>query len=58
MKVNSLYLFKKIFNLQCDNLGNSNLIIDIQKINNYDLKKCINDNIKDYDSRFSLLEIK
>ena len=58
MKVNSIYLFKKIFNLQCDNLGNSNLIIDIQKINNYDLKKCINDNIKDYDSRFSLLEIK
>ena len=28
MKVNSVYLFKKIFNLQCDDLGNSNLKIE------------------------------
>ena len=58
MKVNSVYLFKKIFNLQCDDLGNSNLKIEDQKLNDYDLNKCINDNIRDINSRFSLLEIK
>ncbi len=37
---------------------NSNLIIKKENINNYNLNKCINDNISDYNSRFLLLEVK
>ena len=57
IKVNSVYLFKKLFNLQCDELESSNLKIPTQKINDYNLNQCINDNIRDINSRFALLEI-
>ena len=37
---------------------NSRLILKREIINNYDLNKCINDNIRDFNSRFLLLEVK
>ena len=60
MRVNSVFLFKKLYNLNCDELdSNSNLKINELKINNYDLNSCINDNINDKNSsRFILLEVK
>ena len=60
MKVNSVFLFKKLYNLNCDELdSNSNLKINELKLNNYDLNACINDNINDINiSLFILLEIK
>ena len=39
MKVNSVYLFKKIFNQQCDDLGNTSLKIEDQKLNDYDYEQ-------------------
>ena len=36
-------------------IPNSNLIIKKENLNNYKLNKCINDNIKDINSRFLLL---
>ena len=52
MKINSVYLFKKIYNLH------SNLKIDKSKLNDYDINSCIYDNLKDNNCRFLLLEIK
>ena len=52
-------MFKKLYNLECENLDpNSNLKIDKLKINDYNLNNCINDNIRDVNSRYLLLEIK
>ena len=58
-KVNSVFLFKKLYNsVLLNDDPNSKLIIDIKKINGYNLSNCINDNIKDINSRYLLLEIK
>ena len=64
-KVTSVYLFKKIYNEACkyENNKNRNLIgafykIKEDHIDNYDLNKCINDNINDNNSRYLLLEIR
>ena len=52
-------MFKKLYNIVCEKLEpNSNLKIDEQKINDYNLNNCINNNIKDINSRYLLLEIK
>ena len=62
----SVYLFKKIYNEAC-NLEKSKddekikgiaYKIKDDHIDKYDLNKCINDNINDYNSRYLLLEIK
>ena len=59
IKLASVFLFKKLYNIECDNEDpSSNLKIDKLKINDYNLNKCINDNIKDTNSRYLLLEIK
>ena len=58
-KLNSVYLFKKLYNLIIQKeVPNSSLIIKREIINNYNLNKCINDNIRDFNSRFLLLEVK
>ena len=58
-KLKSVYLFKALYNIECDKIEkNSQLKIDIKIINNYNLNNCINDNIRDNNSRFSLLEVK
>ena len=58
IKLNSVYLFKKLYNLKCEDMKEINLKIDENKLNDYDLNKCINDNIKDNNSRYLLLEIR
>jgi hypothetical protein len=59
IKLKSVYLFKAIYNIQCDKIEqNSPLKIDINIINDYDLNKSINDNIRDNNSRYLLLEVK
>ena len=59
IKLKSVYLFKAIYNIQCDKIEqNSPLKIDIDIINDYDLNKSINDNIRDNNSRYLLLEVK
>ena len=58
-KLSSVFLFKKLYNLECEKLNiNSNLKIKKEKINEYNLNNCINDNIKDINSRYLLLEVK
>ena len=57
IRLSSVFLFKKLYNLQFEKDPNSNLKIDKLKINDYDLNKCINDNIRDVNSRYLLLEI-
>ena len=48
IKLSSVFLFKKLYNLECGKFDpNSNLIIDKNKINEYDLNNCINKNIRD-----------
>ena len=50
-KVNSVFLFKKLYNsVLLNDDPNSKLIIDIKKINEYNLSNCIND-FKDINSR-------
>jgi len=59
IELSSVFLFKKLYNIECErNDPNSNLKIDEQKINDYNLNNCINNNIKDINSRYLLLEIK
>ena len=59
IKLNSVYLFKKLYNLKCQELDkDGNLQIDKNDIKKYNLNICINDNIGDINSRYLLLEIK
>ena len=59
LKLNSVFLFKKLYNLECEKIdSSSNLKIDNLKINDYNLKNYINTNIKDAKRRHLLLEIK
>ena len=60
-KVSSVYIFKKIFNKACqveEKMLFKQYQIEEDKIGNYDLNKCINDNINDNNGRYLLLEIK
>ena len=58
IKVSSVYIFKNIYNFICEKEEYKNLNYKIPKIEeNYDLNKCINDNINDINSRYLLLEI-
>ena len=57
-ELTSVYLFKKLYNIQCDKLlPESGLKIDEDKLNYYNLNNCINENIRDVNSRYLLLEI-
>ena len=59
IKLNSVYLFKKLYNLQCQTLDkDGNLHIDENDIKKYNLNNCINDNISDINSRYLLLIVK
>ena len=63
IKVNSVYLFKKIYNEACTleyeyNIEGSIYKIKDDNMDKYDLNKCIKDNINDNNSRYLLLEIK
>ena len=58
IKLSSFYLFKKLYNIEWEKIyPNSKLIIDKDKINEYNLNKCIIENIHDDNSRFLLLTI-
>jgi hypothetical protein len=57
-KLNSAFLFKKLYNINMEKeIPDSRLIIKKENLNNYKLNKSINDNIKDINSRFLLLEV-
>ena len=58
MKVSSVLLFKKIYNMVCYNLNEQNFKLDNKDVFKYDLNRCIINNIADSDSRYLLLEIK
>ena len=58
-KLPSVFLFKKIYNFECEVMDpNSKLRIEKDKLNDYNLNKCISENIKDENSRYLLLKIK
>ena len=58
IKLSSVFLFKKLYNIECEKEDPKNTLkIDKLKLNDYNLNKCINDNIKDNNSRYLLLEI-
>ena len=56
LKISSVFLFKKLYNIACEK--DYGLKIDEKIIKNYNLNKCIANNIKDINSRYLLLEIK
>ena len=58
IKVSSVFLFKKIYNMVCDNLNEKTYKLDNKQVIEYDLNRCIINNIADSDSRYLLLEIK
>ena len=59
--LNSIYLFKELYNIEHDKVYkeniNINLKIDVNDIKKYNLSKDINDNINEINSRYLLLEI-
>ena len=57
-KVTSIFLFKRLYNSQFENDPSSSLKIDKNKINDYNLNSCINDNIRDFNSRYLLLQVR
>ena len=59
IKLDSILFFKTLYNMQCDNFETvRNLKIEKSKLMNYNLIKCINDNIRDTNGRCLLLQIK
>ena len=58
-KLNSIFLFKQLYNMECENEeSNNNLKIDKSKLKDYNINDCITDNINDNNSRYLLLEVK
>ena len=58
-KITSIFLFKEIFNLQCDRYGKDYSHLKIDKNKNNNMIKLINDNINSItNNRFLLVEIK
>ena len=58
LPIKSVYLFKALYNLQCENIEqNSPLKINQDIIRDYNLNNCINDNIKDNNSRYLFLQV-
>ena len=58
IKVSSVFLFKKIYNMVCDEQSEKSFKLEDKEVIEYDLNKCIISNITDLDSRYLLLEIK
>jgi len=56
IEVSSVYIFKHIYNLVCEDKA-KNYKIQKKITDNYDLNKCINENISDVNSRYLMLEI-
>ena len=57
-KLNSIFLFKQLYNIQCEKMEQyRNIEIDKNKINDYNIYKCINNNVNDYNSRYLLIEV-
>ena len=57
-KLTSVFLFKKLYNLEIGKEEHNKILaINKYNINNYNINKCINYNIKDINSRFLLLQI-
>ena len=56
-KVSSVFLFKKLYNLACEENNSFNLKIDKNKLNDYNINDCLKDNIDDINSRYLLMEI-
>ena len=57
-KLNSAFIFKCLYNLECKNKKLINLEINLDKMNDYNIIDCINDNIRDINSRDLLIGIK
>ena len=58
VNLDSVYLFKRLYNKECEKIDpKSNLMIEKKIIKEYNLNKCIKDNIRDNKSRYLLLEI-
>ena len=55
IKLNSIFLFKQLYNIQCKKMEQNYLKIDANKMNDYNINKCINDNINDINSRYLLI---
>ncbi len=58
IKVSSVFLFKKIYNMVCDTLSEKTYKLENKEVMEYNLNRCIISNIADTDSRYLLLEIK
>ena len=58
IKVSSVFIFKKIYNMVCDEESEKSFKLEDKEVDEYDLNKCIINNITDLDSRYLLLEIK
>ena len=57
-KLNSVFLFKELYNIVCERLDKSgNLKINKDDIMGYNVNLCINDNIRDIKARYLLLGI-
>ena len=58
IKINSVFLFKKIYNMCCDKLCEYSYKLKNKDINKYYINRCIIDNINDFDinSRYLLIE--
>ena len=57
-KINSIELYKIIYNNICEEKKINNMMIKTEKINEYNILKNIIDNINDSDCRFPLLQMK
>ena len=57
VKLSSVFLFKKLYNLECERQGCNHLKIDYIKLNDYNINYSINDNIRNVKSRFLLLKV-
>ena len=55
--LNSVFLFKQLYNSQFEKDPNNSLKIETTKINDYNLNSCINSNIRDFHSRYLLLQV-
>ena len=53
-----MFLFKKIYNIVCDDESEKSFKLEDKEVDEYDLNKCIISNITDLDSRYLLLEIR
>ena len=55
--ISSIVLFKKIYNIICEELNYNEYIIKQHNLLKYDLSRCIMNNIEDHNSRYLLLKI-